>query len=146
MKAYTFLVLALTIIIALYLPMMPAGATREPMASADTVTFSGTITGIPLAETALKAAVPLPHRNPPRTLLNADDVMRMRSWANTYAWAASLRDQILSEADAWPAKYLSDYNLTSPDLPPEGGYSDDYYICPDGTPLQYSPTHSPPHY
>jgi DNA-binding beta-propeller fold protein YncE len=111
-----------------------------------TVTFSDLTTGAPLTETLLRAAVPLPERNPPRTLLNADDVARMKSWAATHSWVASLRDQIVSTANAWPAKYLSDYNLTSPDLPPDGGYPDDWYICPDGTPLHYVPTHSPPHY
>jgi len=104
-----------------------------------TVTFADT-TGILLAETTLKAAVPLPRRNAPRTLLNADDITRMKSWAATYAWAASLQDQIVSNANAWPAKYLSDYNLASPDLPADGGYSNDWYICPDGMPLQYVPT------
>jgi len=110
-----------------------------------TVTFSDT-TGIALAETTLKAAVPLPRRNTPRTLLNADDIARMKSWAARHTWAAVLWDEIIGEADAWPEQYLRDYNLTSPDLPPEGGQWEDWYICPDGTPLQYMPTHSPPHY
>jgi sugar lactone lactonase YvrE len=110
-----------------------------------TVTFSDT-TAILLAETTLKAAVPLPRRNTPRTLLNADDVTRIRSWVATYSWAAGLQDEILGNANAWPAKYLSDYNLTSPDLPPEGGQWGGWYICPDGIPLQYVPTHSPSHY
>jgi hypothetical protein len=97
----------------------------------------------------LQGAAPqaaLPHQNSPRTLLNASDITRMKNWVATYSWAASLRDQIISNADAWPSKYMSDYNLTNPDLPPSGGHSDGWYLCPDGTYLRYVPTHSPPHY
>lgn len=84
--------------------------------------------------------------NSPRTLLNANDITRMKSWAAKYSWAADLRDQIISNANAWPAHYLADYNLTNPDLPPDGGYAYHWYVCPDGTLLEYVPTHSPPHY
>lgn len=89
---------------------------------------------------------PLAENAPPHTLLNTADIARINAWAALYPWAAAARDEILASADAWPAQYLTDYNLSTPDLPPDGGYQDNWYICPDGTYLDYVPTHAPPHY
>jgi hypothetical protein len=44
----------------------------------------------------------------------------MKAWAAQYEWAANQRDQIINNAKAWPSKYLSDYNLSKPELPPSG--------------------------
>ena len=79
-------------------------------------------------------------------MINSDDITRIKQSAATYAWARDARDQIVKNADAWPSQYLKDFNLTSPDLPPTGGTWAMWYICPNGLPLRYEPTHSPPHY
>ncbi len=93
-----------------------------------------------------KLGAPLPQRATPRTLIDAQDIARMKQWAAAYAWARDARDQIIQNADAYPSKYLKDFNLASPDLPPTGGQWTLWYICPDGTNLRYEPTHSPPHF
>ncbi len=85
-------------------------------------------------------------RRAPRTLIDADDLARIKQWAATDAWARDARDQIVKNADAWPSKYLKDFNLTRPDLPPTGGQWTLWYICPNGLALRYEPTHSPPHF
>jgi hypothetical protein len=72
----------------------------------------------------------------------------MKAWAAQYEWAANQRDQIINNAKAWPSKYLSDYNLSKPELPPSGsgGIGDALYLCPDNTKAVYVPKHSPPHF
>ena len=117
-----------------------------------------TKTRVPASPTALpsptETSTPLPtlevppwqQRSAPRTLIDADDIARIKQWIATYSWARDARDQIIKNADAWPTQYLKDFNLTSPDLPPGGGQWTMWYVCPNGLPLRYEPTHSPPHY
>jgi hypothetical protein len=85
-------------------------------------------------------------RPAPRTLLDANDLARMKLWIEKYAWARDARDQIVKSADAYPARYLQKYNLTTPDLPSIGGQWTMWYVCPDGLRMDYQPTHTPPHY
>jgi hypothetical protein len=108
---------------------------------------AATPTSTPLAPRATyKPDSPLPPRAAPRTLLDAQDIVRMKQWSEKYAWARDARDQIIKSADAYPARYLQKYNLTTPDLPPTGGQWALWYICPDGLRLQYQPMHTPPHF
>ncbi len=121
---------------------IPPTATQVPTAtSAPTVTPSP----IPTRPT-YKIGAALPKRNAPRTLLDAQDFARIKSWVEKFAWARDARDQLIRNADAYPARYLQKYNLKSPDLPPMGGQWSLWYICPDGLRLRYEPTHTPPHF
>lgn len=121
---------------------VPPTATQVPTAMP-----APTITPAPLATRATyKIGAALPKRNAPRTLLDAHDFARIQSWVAKFAWARDARDQIVRNADAYPARYLQKYNLKSPDLPPTGGQWSLWYICPDGLRLRYEPTHTLPHF
>ena len=52
---------------------------------------------------SLRAKMSLSNRAHPRSLLTVSDIKRMKKWANTYSWAADLRDEIVARADRWPA-------------------------------------------
>ena len=93
-----------------------------------------------------KLSTPWQQRKSPRVLLDADDVARIKQLITAQPWAHDVLTRIVNSADGYPANYLKDYALTSPDLPPAGGQWTLWYICPDGLRLQYQPTHNPPHY
>ncbi|MDZ4064141.1 MAG: hypothetical protein U1E22_05670, partial [Coriobacteriia bacterium] len=78
----------------------------------------------------LSAAIPLPPRQHPRTLLDADDFARIDNLAQSDAWATSIRDSILASADGWPASFEQKYALSGWQLPPEGGQWTLWYVCP----------------
>ena len=80
--------------------------------------------------TTLSAAVPLPPREHPRTLLDAEDFTRISALVGQQAWAASARDGIVNAADGWPASFESEYGLSAWQLPPEGGQWTLWYVCP----------------
>ena len=130
-------------ILPLNSPTPPPTKTRVP-ASPTAPAPSPTATSAP--SQTLTPGAPWQQRASPRTLIDADDIARIKQWAATYAWARDARDQIIKSADAWPAQYLKDFNLTSTDPPPAGGTWTMWYICPNGLPLRYEPAHSPPHY
>lgn len=69
----------------------------------------------------LSGAIPLPHRVHPRTVLNQQDFVRMKSWATTTSWAGGVVNGIINQANTWKTSYASKYNLASWQLPPEGG-------------------------
>ncbi len=121
-------------------PTIAPTPTRAPT---PTATAAPTATSAP---TATPVEFSWQERSTPRTLINADDIARIKQWAATDAWARAARDEIVRNADTWSQKYLKDFNLTSPDLPPTGGQWTLWYICPNGLPLRYEPTHSPPHF
>ncbi len=149
MKASRFLVLLLlwihacasqtTTPIPTALPTRPPTPTRAPTSTATT---APTATRAPTAASKLLWQ----QRAAPRTLIDANDIARIKQWIATDAWARGAFDQIIRNADAWPSGYLKEFNLTRPDLPPTGGQWTLWYICPNGLPLRYVPTHSPPHY
>ena len=122
-------------------PLPTSTATR-------TLTPTPTLTPIPTIgpTPTLVPKIPLGQRKHPRTLINADDIARMKNWVAKYDWAKNIRDQIVNDAKTWPSKYLSDYNLTKPEVPPTGGYVETDYLCPDNTQVTYVPAHTPPHY
>jgi MYXO-CTERM domain-containing protein len=78
----------------------------------------------------LEAAVPLPARDHPRTLVDAADLARIASWVGAHAWAASARDRIVASADSWPDAFEEEYALGAWALPPEGGQWTLWYVCP----------------
>lgn len=78
----------------------------------------------------LDAAVPLPPRQHPRSLLTAEDFTRIDSVAQSEAWATSARDSILHSADGWPSSFEQEYALPGWQLPPEGGQWGLWYVCP----------------
>jgi len=87
-----------------------------------------------------QVATPAQRTEPPRVLLNRTDFDRIASWAQNYAWAAALRDSILSRADSWPQAFEVRYGLSHWALPPDGGQWTAYYVCPvHGVSLQYEP-------
>ena len=78
----------------------------------------------------LEAAVPLPAREHPRTLLTAEDFTRIANTAQSEAWATSARDSILNSANGWPSSFEQEYALPGWQLPPEGGQWGLWYVCP----------------
>ncbi|MBI5302081.1 MAG: heparinase II/III family protein [Chloroflexi bacterium] len=126
----------------------PSPTRVAPTATLATATTAApTATSLPVpTRAAYKIGAALPKRNAPRTLLDAHDFARIKTWVEQSAWARDARDQIMRNADAYPANYLRQYNLKSPDLPPTGGQWSLWYICPDGLRLKYDPTHTPPHF
>ncbi|MBI4333609.1 MAG: alginate lyase family protein [Chloroflexi bacterium] len=70
----------------------------------------------------------------------------MKQLVASQAWAREARDRIVQEADNWPSKYLRDFGLTQPNLPPAGGQWSLWYVGPDGLRLRYEPARSPPHF
>lgn len=94
--------------------------------------------GVVCDGTELSAAVPLPARDHPRTLLDASDFTRIDDLAQSEAWAASVRDGIIGRADAWPGDFEQEYELSEWALPPEGGQWTLWYVCPThGVRLRY---------
>ena len=86
----------------------------------------------------LTAAVPLPSRDHPRTLLDADDFTRIEALAQSEAWASSARDGIVNNANTWPSSFEQEYELSAWQLPPEGGQWTLWYVCPThGVRLRY---------
>ncbi len=85
-------------------------------------------------------ATPGEKADPPRSLLTREDFDRISSWAQSHAWAASLRDSIVARADSWPQTFEERYGLSHWALPTEGGQWTAYYVCPvHGVTLQYEP-------
>jgi len=99
-------------------PSITPSATRVPA----TLTRAPTNTITPTATSfAYKPGAALPTRSSPRTLIDARDLARIKTWVEKYPWARDARAQIIKRADAYPARYLQKYHLTAPDLPPTGG-------------------------
>jgi hypothetical protein len=96
---------------------------------------------------SLDAAVPLPARQHPRTLLDQADLDRIGTWADEEAWAKAARDALVSGAQKWPAGFLQKYGVTQWQVPAEGGQWGQHYVCPKhGVYLTYTPpmTHTCP--
>ena len=86
----------------------------------------------------LEATVPLPYRSAPRLYLDSADFARMLDWASSLAWADSLLQDILIQADNWPESHNQKYSLASWSPPPEGGQWSMWYVCPvHGVSLAY---------
>ncbi len=71
-----------------------------------------------------------PLSSQPHLLLNRSDIQRMHEIAAKQPWAAHVIDQLIQEADEWPAQHLRQFGLSKWALPTEGaGWSHDY-VCP----------------
>ncbi|HNZ22398.1 MAG TPA: heparinase II/III family protein [Polyangiaceae bacterium] len=98
--------------------------------------------GLPIDGVQLDGAVPLVERDPPRTLLDAQDFARIEAWSASEAWASNARASILNQAEGWPEAYEKKYFLSTWALPPEGGQWSLWYVCPvHGVNLKYEDKH-----
>ena len=89
---------------------------------------------------AIAAAVPLPRREHPRTLLTRADFERIAAWSQAHAWAREARDSLVDAARRWPAPFLTKYGVSQWALPPEGGQWSQWYVCPrHHVNLEYAP-------
>jgi oligo-alginate lyase len=72
----------------------------------------------------------LPLVGEPRLLLNSSDFARIHTTAASHAGAGNVVEQLIHEADDWPARHLREFGLSEWALPKEGaGWSHDY-VCP----------------
>lgn len=75
----------------------------------------------------------------PNLLLDTSDFERMNKLASGEAWAASVRNGIISAAEQWPSAHNARFGLTEWSVPPEGGQWTHWYVCPQhGAALQYA--------
>jgi Heparinase II/III-like protein. len=76
----------------------------------------------------------------PSLFLTLQDFQRRSEIAKTEPWAKASLQELVREADAFPASYEERFGLTSIELPPEGGQWLHWYVCPStGTPLSFRP-------
>lgn len=76
----------------------------------------------------------------PSLFLTSQDFRARTELAQHQPWAKASLDQLIQEANAFPASYEKRFGLTSVELPPQGGQWLHWYVCPDtGTPLKFVP-------
>jgi hypothetical protein len=76
----------------------------------------------------------------PSLFLSNKDFQDRAEVAHHEPWAKASLQQLIHEADDFPASYEKRFGLSSVELPSQGGQWLHWYVCPDtGTPLQFRP-------